>query len=225
MRSDQEGNFAIQAEARAQLTWAEDKTPVVVRVRMQPLSGPNWCARFPGSRALDDLETSFKERVVGFLKALRDAGANVVISATLRPPQRAFLMHWSWRIAKQGADPRAIPRYDGIDIKWDHPDQAGSYSREMSVAAAQSMVNGFGINRLRVAPALKSRHIEGKAIDMSIEWEGTLAIAEQSGKKVTISSSPRTGMNTALHAVGRSYGVTKFFGGEKDRPHWSTDGR
>lgn len=32
-------------------------------------------------------------------------------------------------------------------------------------------------------------------------------------------------MNTALHLVGRSYGVIKYHGGARDKPHWSSDGR
>lgn len=32
-------------------------------------------------------------------------------------------------------------------------------------------------------------------------------------------------MNLELHAVGKTYGVIKFLGGDKDKPHWSTDGK
>lgn len=225
MRQDQTGNFAVQAVVRAPLTSANDQVPAVVNVKLQPLSGAQWCAKFPGSRSVEELESPFKESVNSFLNALRDAGANVVISATLRPPQRAFLMHWSWRIAKQGADPKAIPIREGVDIKWDHPDSTGTYSRDRSVSAAQAMVNGYGINRLRVAPALRSRHIDGMAIDMAIDWAGSLVVADKAGRKVVIATSPRSGMNSALHMVGKTYGVTKFLGGDKDRPHWSLDGR
>lgn len=31
-------------------------------------------------------------------------------------------------------------------------------------------------------------------------------------------------MNSDLHEIGRSYGVIKFHGGTKDKPHWSVGG-
>jgi hypothetical protein len=37
--------------------------------------------------------------------------------------------------------------------------------------------------------------------------------------------TPRTGMNAKLIAIGASYGVKKFIGGARDKPHWSATGR
>lgn len=59
---------------------------------------------------------------------------------------------------------------------------------------------------------------------MTIGWEGDLAIENASGNEVQISSEPRDGMNEDLHVVGESYGVVKFHGGVRGRPHWSNDG-
>jgi len=60
------------------------------------------------------------------------------------------------------------------------------------------MVAGYGI---AYRPALTSRHIQGRAIDMRITgWKGT----EQE-----------------LYARGASFGVRKLI---KDPPHWSDDG-
>jgi hypothetical protein len=56
---------------------------------------------------------------------------------------------------------------------------------------------------------------------MSISWTDTLAIRDAKGKTVSISTSPRTGQNSKLVAVGKSYGVQKLI---KDPPHWSSDG-
>jgi hypothetical protein len=86
------------------------------------------------------------------------------------------------------------------------------------------MVNGYGISGLNVAPALNSRHTQKQAIDMNISWSGTLTINNASGTAVTISSNPKTGMNSELHTVGATYGVIKFVGGNSDKPHWSNDG-
>ncbi|WP_235801336.1 hypothetical protein [Yersinia pekkanenii] len=76
-----------------------------------------------------------------------------------------------------------------------------------------------------MAPSLKSRHTEGNAIDMNILWMGDLKIKNKSGEEVLIKSFPKDGMNIALHMVGKSFGVTKYHCGSKDKPHWSTDGR
>lgn len=45
------------------------------------------------------------------------------------------------------------------------------------------------------------------------------------GEDVLIKTFPKDGMNTELHTVGKSFGIIKYHGGSKDRPHWSTDGR
>ncbi len=78
---------------------------------------------------------------------------------------------------------------------------------------------------LNVAPSLKSRHTEGNAIDMNISWMGDLKIKNKKGEDVLIKTFPKDGMNTELHTVGKSFGIIKYHGGSKDRPHWSTDGR
>ena len=95
---------------------------------------------------------------------------------------------------------------------------------QASQQAAQAMVDAYGMNNLNIAPALSSNHTRGTAIDMNISWSGTLTIAGADGKNVIINTLPRTGMNVQLHAVGKGYGVTKFVGGNTDKPHWSIDG-
>jgi hypothetical protein len=75
------------------------------------------------------------------------------------------------------------------------------------------------------APALNSRHTDGKAVDMNISWSETLKINDAEGKEAEIRTTPRTGMNAELHAVGKSYGVIKFHLRAADKPHWSEDGK
>jgi len=207
------------------LTPVADRVPVVVAIPVRQLSGAAWCAQYPTSTSTADLISPFRENVDSFLAALRAAGASVSIAATLRPPNRAYLMHWSWKIVKANADPQSIPAREGVNIKWDHTNADGTYNSQASIAAAQAMVNTYGIRNLRVAPSLNSRHIDGNAIDMSISWADTLTITDASGVAVQITTEPRTGMNTDLHTVGAGYGVTKFSGGAADKPHWSNDGR
>lgn len=187
--------------------------------RVGDLSGGHWVARFPGSNNVIDLEPVFRAKVNRFLAAMSAAGASVRISSTFRPPERAYLMHWSWKIFRGIETGENIPPKAGVDIIWWHGDA------ETSKRAATDMVNGYGISTLRVAPALNSRHTERKAIDMTIGWNGRLVIRTAQGQNVTISTEPRDGTNARLIEVGRTYEVIHFLDVQKDKPHWSTDGR
>src|SRR5688572_14463830 len=62
------------------------------------LSGSIWVSKFPNSRKVSDLEQPFKTNVERFLAALKNSGATVVIADTLRPAERAYLMHFSFAI-------------------------------------------------------------------------------------------------------------------------------
>lgn len=206
------------------LTPTTNTTPAPVSVSTRELSGSQWVSRYPTSTSVNDLTSPFREAVSNFVAALQAAGASVTISATLRPAERAYLMHWSWTIVNTTQDPRTVPSITGVDIKWDHENADGSYNSQASTDAAQAMVDGYGIQNLNVAPALNSKHIQGTAIDMTITWSGNLVINNASGTAVTITSTPRTGMNSDLATVGATYGVIKFVGGAADKPHWSNNG-
>lgn len=186
------------------------------------LSGPAWVGRFPGSKEPADCVVPFRTAIESFLKALSDAGASVNIAATLRPPERAYLMHWSWKIANNSAAPAEVPPMAGVAIAWTHRDAAGQPDLPKSVSAAKQMVSGYGIVST-VPPACKSRHTEGRAIDMTIAWSGDLSIKDANGVARKINTEPRDGMNIDLHRCGATYGVMKaVFAG--DWPHWSDDG-
>jgi hypothetical protein len=133
-------------------------------------------------------------------------------------------MHWSWLIVKRNLDPALVPAMDGVAINWMHEDAEGNYSRQLSSAAARAMVEGFGIHRLGVAPALQSRHTLGRGIDMNIRWNGGLTIPDADGNIVRIMTSPRSGLNVQLRRVGESYGVIKYNRAGRDDPHWSDNG-
>ena len=196
--------------------------PFVSREHAMPdnsLSGLDWFrknqAKYPNSSRVDDLESSFKSKARAFIGALEAARAKVKISATLRNPQRAAVMHWAFKVANGKVKPKDVPAIPGVDIKWDHGDD------KASVAAAKEMAGPSGFN-IVYQPSLTSRHIEGKAIDMTITWTKTLTIKNKKGEDVTIDSSPRNGRNKDLHKVGASYGVYKLV---SDDPHWSSDGK
>jgi predicted chitinase len=176
------------------------------------LSGAHWTEFFQTSRSIDDLAQPFREQVADFVGMLRAAGANVRISATFRPKERAYLMHYAWLIAKQKIDPGAVPPMQGVPIQWRHPTAAAS------VSAAREMVAAYSI---AVRPALESRHTQALAIDMTISWGGALSIQQRDGARVVIDGAPRNGSNSRLIAVAMSYGVIKLV---SDPPHWSNDG-
>jgi len=183
------------------------------------LSGAAWVAKFPNSARVDDLVEPFRSNAKKFIAALKKAGASVAVASTRRPPERAYLMHWCFKISA-GLDPEKAETMPGVEIDWVHRDGGGNKDLLASKAAAGAMVAGYEI---AFAPALTSRHIEGKAIDMDISWTTpTLRITNGTGQPITIKAGAKNGSNTELHKVGASFGVMKLV---KDPPHWSSDGR
>lgn len=183
-------------------------------------SGPLWVSRFPGNASPDQCIEPFRSDLKAFLAALTAAGAHVDIAATYRPPERAYLMHWSWKIARNLVDPRAAETMAGVDIDWVHRTAAGDVDIPRSRSAASQMVSLYGVV---AQPALISRHTERRAVDMDISWAGSLDIQNAGGGVSRISMEPRSGMNAELIQVGEGYGVIKAqFDG--DPPHWSEDG-
>jgi hypothetical protein len=186
-----------------------------------PLSGPEWAKKYPGSSDPDDCVGEFRDNLNAFVKALQTGKAKVQISSTLRPPQRAFLMHHAFKVANGTEDPRQVPKMAVLLIDWVHRDAKGEPDIPASRAAAKQMVEAFGIV---AEPALVSRHTQGRAVDMDISWQGVLKISPKGGDPIAIESTPRNGENKDLQQIGASYGVIKaaFTG---DKPHWSDDGQ
>lgn len=180
------------------------------------LSGAAWWhaneGKYPTSHSLDDLKSPFRENAKKFVQALRDAGANVSIGATFRHATRAHLMHYCVKVAKGQIAPAAVPKVAGLDINWDHGNLA------KSKAAAQEMAVLFDI---AFPASLTSLHITGRAMDITVNWTGALAIKDASGAVKNI-GAPRNGAdNAALHKVGASYKAFKLV---SDPPHWSDNG-
>jgi len=191
-------------------------TPAVNTAASTKLSGSAWWhanqAKFPNSDSIADLALPFRANVEAFVAALKVAGASVDIASTLRNKKRAYLMHYSWKIAKGLIQPAAVPGETGVDIVWDHGDIA------KSKAGAQEMVSSFAI---KFQPSLTSLHLSGLAIDMDIDWSATLKIKNKNGQTVEIAGPGTGATNTILHSVGASYGVRKLL---SDPPHWSSTG-
>ncbi|MDQ2808139.1 MAG: glycoside hydrolase family protein [Chloroflexota bacterium] len=176
------------------------------------LSGAEWVARYPTSRSTDTLHEPFKAHVDSFIHTMRAGGATISISATYRPVERAYLMHYAWEIAHghiaYGHYPTTDPH--GIGINWDHGSAAASQT------AAQAMVNGYG---MAYTAALQSHHTQGRAIDMNISnLPDSLTLPN--GTSVHIGGGG--GQNHTLWQVGAEhFGVHKL---ASDPPHWSDDG-
>lgn len=170
------------------------------------LSGSAWVARFPTGTSTDDLTPAFRDAANNFIAAIHAAGGSVDISATYRPPERAYLMHYAWDIDKGTIQPGRVPAMGGVDIEWDHG------SKAKSVNAAKAMVRAYGIVH---RPSLTTNHAGRTAIDMEISRMINKTITDAKGKKVIVKKA------SDLHKVGASYGVHKLVG---DPPHWSADG-
>jgi hypothetical protein len=189
---------------------------------MTTKSGSFWVtwanAHAQNSNEIELLVEPFRSHAIAFVAALRAAGARVDISTTTRSRRRAYLFHWSWKIALgkcRASDATSIP---GVDILWDHGNEAASKR------GAQEMVTGFGLAvppKSINPPALTSNHIEGLAIDMDVTWSGTIKVKDAHGADVVITHMEDVNLNTTLHRVGASYGVRKL---ATDAPHWSHDG-
>lgn len=121
-------------------------------------AGVAWVECYPTSRDVEDLADPFRRNVRRFLSELFARGCTYRISATLRPPERAWLMRQAWDLAHGLVALSAVPTRPGVDIVW-------------SIEGAREMVSGY---QLVVRPSLTSRHIQGRAIDMRISgWQGT----------------------------------------------------
>src|SRR5207247_5974199 len=115
-----------------------------------------------GSDRLDALADPFKGNVTSFIDMLRANKAHVSISATYRPPERAWLMHWAWYIAKgkiKYSKLGTIANPHNIDIVWDHGDEKSTR------AAAAAMVKAHKVAHQAAPP---SRHTERQAAAITI---------------------------------------------------------
>lgn len=177
------------------------------------LSGPHWYNYFPTSRSISDLVSPFREKVQSFQKAMIDAGAQTIVTATYRPPERAYLMHYAASIDRGEIDPKDVPSMAGVGIDWIHYTQAGS------LQAVSQMLDIYGIGGNPVA--LQSLHTQRLAIDWNVTWKGTLKLKDGNGRIVEIGEPRDSASNKKLFEVGASYGVYKL---ENDPPHWSSNG-
>lgn len=192
----------------------------VIEIRILKESGIFWHSQFPQSKSTSDLIQPFRNNVEQFIQALEAGGATVDIESTLRPANRAFLMHYSYKIANGTLNPNQVPNRSDIHIEWEHRDTNGSVDLNKSRNKAQEMVTKYNI---AYAPALNSMHIQGRAIDMDINWSGIITVKDADNNDISLNSADTSSnnLNPTLHAIGASYNVFKLVA---DEPHWSDNG-
>ncbi|PLZ96272.1 peptidoglycan-binding protein [Fischerella thermalis CCMEE 5268] len=204
---------ATKQKLGTDFTQAMDIFNTYAKTQRFRLSGSHWVDNFPTSKLIADLASPFREKVEAFHNALIDAGCQVIVTATHRPKERAYLMHYSARINRQEISPQYVPAMNGVDINWVHYTNAGS------LQAAKDMVVAYGVGGNPVS--LNSRHIQRLAIDWNITWNGKINIRDRNGRIVSVGEPCNAALNKILWKVGESYGVYKL---SNDPPHWSVDG-
>jgi hypothetical protein len=202
-------------------------------------SGPAWVSKYPYSDSLNGLAQPFRGDVIRFIDAMTQAGIKEKTVQTFRPAQRAYLMHYSWLIAHHQITPQKVPAFPAgkpdaknpypgtVDICWAHLTSTGEVDLTASIKAATQMAVAYGIDsRYKHAPAYPTEHSVGDAIDMTTVWTANkIAIVNAHGEKVTISTSPHSGLNRQLIAVGATYHVIHFKNVAADPNHWSVNGK
>jgi hypothetical protein len=204
------------------------------------LSGAQWKAKadanWADSKSLDDLNSGFKASMDKFLAMLTANNITTGEYTTKRPAERAYLLHYSVEVKNGTTAPKDVPKQDGVDIIWDHGDDAKSKT------AAGEMADAFGI----VGPAaLISNHIAGNAIDMKFDFtkmtkdkDGNYTITYKLGekdvsRKLQIDDEAVLGVaakgktiasigDRELSKAGEDFGVKRHI--DNDIVHWSTTG-
>ncbi|MCP6763098.1 MAG: peptidoglycan-binding protein [Fischerella sp. CENA71] len=204
---------ATKQKLGTDLTQAMDILNAYAKVQRFRLSGAHWVDYFPTSKLIADLASPFRQKVEAFQKSLVDAGCQVIVTATHRPKERAYLMHYSARINRREISPQYVPAMSGVDIEWVH------YTNAVSLQAAKDMVEAYGVGGNPVS--LNSRHIQRLAIDWNVTWDGKINIQDKNGRMVSVGEPCNAALNKNVWKVGESYGVYKL---SNDPPHWSVDG-
>jgi hypothetical protein len=175
-------------------------------------SGIQWVDRFPPSKDIADLSDIFRIRIEQFLQAVEEAGLEYQIISTYRPPERAYLMKYSLKIARGLHPDKVKERHESVNISWLHFKANGDFDLQGSRQAAQTMVQAYQIGT--TGAAYPSVHSEGNAIDMSIDITGQVMIRDGKGNLKNVVKQ------TDLSRIALSYGIKRL----KTSNHWSLTG-
>jgi hypothetical protein len=201
------------------------------------LSGPHWKAiadaRWGGATPnISELKADFGTDLQAFIDMLAANSITVHLSSAFRPPERSYLFHYSSRIWWGTIKAKDVPPMDGVDIVWDHGNDAASRK------AAEELARKFGIKKVA---ALRSNHNGGTAVDMSMTFTANTKNEisyELNGKTVTrkikVDDEARYGDDNLskvisgiakreLSKAGADFGVKRAV--DNDIVHWSRSGR
>ena len=217
---------------------AEPSTPAALTDE-QRLSGAHWKTiaddRWGGGEdppTTAGLEAGF----AGDLQRFRDMLAANSISSTLtsafRPKQRSYLFKYCLDVQNGRIKPSAVPAMDGVEIIWDHGNEAASKS------AAEALAKAFGLVGIAAHP---SNHNSGTAVDMKMDFAGnasnkisykvdgkdvtrTIKVDDEAREGVSARGKKISGIGSReLSKAGADFGVKRAL--DNDIVHWSRSGR
>ena len=214
----------------------EEPAPVPL-TRAQRLSGAHWkqIADTSWGGATPDiaeLESGFGKDVQAFIDMLAANGITASLESGFRPPQRSYLFHWCTLLAKGKVKAADVPSMDGVDILWDHGNEAASRQ------GAQELAKAFGLVGVAAHP---SNHNSGTAVDLKFDFSGNTSHsitytlgAKTVTRKIKVSGEPTVGSSAAgrsisnigsreLSRAGADFGLHRAI--DNDIVHWSRTGR
>lgn len=172
------------------------------RAAVAQLSGRAWWDthrdELPSGDELGEIDPCFALRLRDFIRALRRAGASVVLRGGRVDARRAHVLHWAWQVAEATTAPRNVPNHPDIAILWDHGEDP------QSRFAAREMLLAAGVDRM---PARESAAIDGEAVELEIDWGGAISVADSHGRMHLLDRPRRTARNPVLRQVAASYGL------------------
>lgn len=211
------GNRAVQRMLAQRRQEAEPEKPAQA---VKFPSGASWVDRFPISDDPHHLDSEIRSLWTPFQSVMETAGADVEILATQKPPERAYLMYWAWRIAKEDYDPQQVPDMEGVNIRWWHGDLQASRN------AAWQMVHGYDIGDHKEPPPRVSPYTEGQVIATRITWQGDLTLFRgDPTRELVITEGPHDATNEALIELAEiHFGLVHLLTVEdSDEVHWTVE--
>lgn len=200
--------------------------------------GPDWSARFEQPEteearmaALAKSNPDFARRASLLVEQLRRAGATVEVESTVRSAERGLLIYGAFRLSKaSGARDleRTIRHLErdaarwglSVPIRWRHPKGTAATLRE-----AKRMAEAFNVVFASRRGARRSKHYEGRAIDISaFNLPRSLTLVAPGGPRQSFDlSDPKESRDLSLTPALVEW-IEAHFGFEKlrsDYPHWN----
>jgi len=201
--------------------------------------GPRWTTRFrnPSDEAemLQALRTirpnsGLSARIQSLIQQLREQGAQVALTSTLRRRERGYLMWGAFllsRAASAAEGRRVLEKLErrnrewgmGVAISWQHPD-GWAATRE----AARTMADTYEVVYATEEGARRSNHYDGVAVDLvAVGLPASLELRSPGGVKQSFDlSAPRETRDLSLTPrliewVEKNFELRKL---RSDYPHW-----